>query len=215
MKNIVLIGASGFVGSAIRKEALRRGLHVKAVVRNIEGLQPDENIEYIQVNIMETTKLAEVLKGADAVISAYNPGWSNPNIYHDTLKGYHSILDAVKQSGVKRFQMVGGAGTLYVSPGVTLLDSGEVPEKIRPGVESLGLVLTDILAKEKDIDWVFFSPAANLADGQRTGSYRLGHDDMITGKDGESEISVQDYAKAMIDELESPQHHRQRFTIGY
>jgi len=216
MKNIVLIGASGFVGSAILNEALDRGIHVKAVVRNSKSVEVmNENLEVVEADVMNTSQLSEALKGADAVISAFNPGWSNPNIYDDTLKGYHFIIQAVKNAGVSRFQMVGGAGSLFVEPGLTLIASGEVPEKLRPGVESLAKVYPDYLIPEKALDWVFFSPAANLKPGERTGQYRLGKDDMIVDKNGDSEISVQDYAKAMIDELENPRHHRERFTIGY
>lgn len=216
MKNIVLIGASGFVGSALLNELLNRGFHVKAVVRNPESIKVENlNLEIVQADVMDSKKLAGILKGSDAVVSAYNPGWSNPNIYDDTLKGYRSILDAVKEAGVNRYQMVGGAGSLFISPGVTLISSGQIPEKIFPGVESLAKVLTDYLLPEKELDWVFFSPAADIAPGERTGKYQLGKDDMVVDKDGESRISVQDYAKAMVDELESPKHHRERFTIGY
>lgn len=216
MKNIVLIGATGFVGSAILNEALNRGYRVQAVVRNLEGISiHDKNLGAVQVDVMDTDRLAEVLKGADAVISAYNPGWSNPNIYDDTLKGYSSILKAAKKAGIKRLQIVGGAGSLFIDPGVTLISSGQVPLNIRSGVESLAKVLQDYLIPEKELDWVFFSPAANLKNGHRTGEYRLGKDDMIFDSHGESVISVEDYAMAMIDELENPKHHRERFTIGY
>lgn len=216
MKNIVLIGATGFVGSAILNEALERGFRVQGVVRNLEGINiNNKNFGAIQADVMDTNRLSEIIKGADAVISAYSPGWSNPNIYEDTLKGYSSILEAVKKAGIKRFQIVGGAGSLFISPGVTLISSGQIPLKIRPGVESLAKVLSDYLLPEKELDWVFFSPAANLTSGKRTGEYRLGKDDMVVDSRGESEISVEDYAKAMIDELENPKHHRERFTIGY
>lgn len=216
MKNIALIGATGFVGSAILTEALNRGFHVQGIVRNIEGINiKEKNFGALQADVMDTDRLSELLKGHDAVISAYNPGWSNPNIYEDTLKGYRSILDAVKKAGIQRFQMVGGAGSLFVAPNVTLISSGKIPLKLRPGIESLAKVLTDYLLPEQELDWVFFSPAANLSNGTRTGEYRLGKDDMIFDSRGESEISVEDYAKAMIDELENPQHHRERFTIGY
>jgi len=216
MKNITLIGATGFVGSAIRDEALCRGHKVKGVIRKTDGVVIDnENLVLVQADVMDTDTLAEVLKGSDAVISAYNPGWSNPNIYDDTLKGYRSIIDAVKKAGIERLQVVGGAGSLFISPGVTLISSGQVPAKIRPGVESLAKVLTDYLFPEQELDWVFFSPAGELFPGERTGNYTLGKDDMIVDKNGDSRISVQDYAKAMIDELENPRHHRERFTIGY
>lgn len=216
MKNIALIGATGFVGSAIREEALKRGHNVKGIIRNPDGVVVENpNLVLVEADVMDTETLAEVLKGSDAVISAFNPGWKNPNIYEDTLRGYHSIIEAVKKADIKRFQMVGGAGSLYISPGVTLISSGQVPEKLRPGVESLAKVLPDYLIPEKELDWVFFSPAASLVPGELTGEYKMGRDEMIIGQDGESRISVQDYAKAMIDELENPHYHRERFTIGY
>lgn len=216
MKNIVLIGASGFVGSAILKEALERSYNVKAVVRNPENVKVEsKHLQLIKADVTDIKKLAEIVKGSDAIISAYNPGWSNPNIYDDTLKGYKSIIDAAKQAGVSRLQVVGGAGSLLVAPGKTVLQSGVIPDAIKPGVESLAKVLTDYLLPEKQLDWVFFSPAGTIEPGERTGKYRLGKDNLIVDEKGNSKISVEDYAKAMLDELEAPKHHRERFTIGY
>lgn len=216
MNNIVLIGASGFVGSAILKEALERGYHVKAVVRNPENVKVEsKHLQLIKADVTDMKKLAEILKGSDAIISAYNPGWNNPNIYDDTLKGYKSIIEAAKYAGVSRLQIVGGAGSLLVAPGKTVLQSGVIPDAIKPGVESLAKVLTDYLLPEKQLDWVFFSPAGTIEPGERTGKYRLGKDNLIVDEKGNSKISVEDYAKAMLDELEAPKHHRERFTIGY
>lgn len=149
------------------------------------------------------------------MISAFNPGWTNPNIYEETLDVYPRILEGVKKAGVKRLLIVGGAGTLFVAPGLRVVDSGAIPDEIMGGVKSLGEFYLNTLMNEKEIDWVFFSPAGSLEPGERTGNYRLGKDDLIVNDQGESKISVQDYAKAMIDELESPQHHQERFTIGY
>lgn len=216
MKSIALIGATGFVGSTIRDEALSRGHKVKGIIRKTDGVViENDNLVLVQADVMNTGILAEVLEGSDTVISAYNPGWSNPNIYDDTLKGYRSIIQATKDAGINRLQVVGGAGSLFIAKGETLISSRQVPEKIRPAVESLAKVLTDYLFPEQELDWVFFSPAGELFQGERTGRYRLGKDDMIFDKDGKSRISVQDYAKAMIDELENPRHHCERFTIGY
>ncbi len=216
MKNIVLIGASGFVGSVLLKEALDRGYTVKAVVRNPEKVKVEnKHLQLVKADVTDVEKLTEIVKGADAVISAYNPGWSNPNIYDDTLKGYRSIIDAVKNAGVSRLQVVGGAGSLLVAPGKTVLQSGVIPDAIKPGVESLAKVLTDYLIPEKQLDWVFFSPAGTIEPGERTAKYRLGKDNLIVDDKGNSKISVEDYAKAMLDELEAPKHHRERFTIGY
>lgn len=216
MKKIVLIGASGFVGSAILNEALNRDFHVTAVVRNPDKIKiENEHLVVKKADVSSLDEVYEVCKGVDAVISAFNPGWDNPNIYDETIKVYLTIIDGVKKSGVNRFLMVGGAGSLFIAPGLRLVDSGEVPEKLLPGVKALSDFYLNFLKKEKEIDWVFFSPAADMAPGVRTGRYRLGKDDMVVDVVGNSHISVQDYAAAMIDELEKPAHHQERFTIGY
>jgi putative NADH-flavin reductase len=216
MSKIVLIGASGFVGSAILNEVLNRGIQVTAVVRNPESIKiSNADLTVVKADVSDAAKVAEITQGADAVISAYNPGWANPNIYKETLKTYPAILEGVKKAGVKRLLIVGGAGTLFVAPGLRVVDSGVIPAEIMGGVKSLGEFFLNTLTNEKDIDWVFFSPAGILEPGERTGNYRLGKDDLMMNDKGESKISVQDYAKAMIDELENPQHHQERFTIGY
>lgn len=216
MKNVVIIGASGFVGTAIVEEALTRGYQVKGIVRNPEKVTiSNPNLKLIKADIMDAECLTELLKGEESVISAYNPGWTNPEIYDDTLKGYTSILKAAKNAGVKRLLIVGGAGSLYVAPNVRVMDTSTFPQEILPGVKGLAKVLTDFLLPEKDIDWVFFSPAGNIFPGERTAKFRLGKDNLIVDNDGNSNISVQDYAVAMIDELENANHHQERFTIGY
>lgn len=216
MKKIVLIGASGFVGSALLNEVLNREIQVTAVVRNPDRIQvSNPNLKVVKGNVSSVDVVAEICEGADAVISAYNAGWSNPNHYEETLKTYPIILEGVKKASVKRLLIVGGAGTLFVSPGVRVIDSSAIPEEIIGGVKSLGEFYLNTLMNEKEIDWVFFSPAGTIEPGERTGKYRLGKDDLIVDEKGESRISVEDYAKAMIDELENPQHHFERFTIGY
>ena len=129
-----------------------------------------------------------------------------------------AILKEAKRSGVRRLLIVGGAGTLFVKPGVRLVDTGTLPDAWMPGVKSLGEFYLGTLMNEKDIDWVFFSPAGNLGNmgpGVRTGKYRLGKDDMLFDDKGESFISVEDYAVAMIDELEQENHYCERFTAAY
>lgn len=219
MKNVALIGASGFVGNAILDELLNRRYHVTAIVRHASKIKASSpNLEVKEVDVEDTLAMIEVLKGKDAVISAYNPGWSNPNMYEDTLRVYPKILDEVKASGVKRLQIVGGAGSLFVKPGLRLVDTGTLPEAWLPGVKSMAKFFLETLVNEKELDWVFFSPAANLGNltaGVRTGKFRLGKDDLIVDEKGESFISVEDYAMAMVDELEQENHHKERFTIGY
>jgi len=216
MKKTVLIGASGYAGSALLNEALNRGLHVAAVVRDPGKIKvTNPNLTVIKADVSSAETVAEIAKGADAVISAYSPGRNNPDSYEETLKVYPQILEGVKRAGVKRLLIVGGAGTLFVAPGLRVIDSGAISDSIMGGVKSLGEFYLNTLMNEKEIDWVFFSPAGSLEPGERTGSYRIGKDDLIVDDNGASKISVQDYAKAMIDELETPVHHKERFTIGY
>lgn len=216
MKNIVLIGASGFVGSALLKEALHRGHKVTVLVRHPEKIEiKNDNLDVVQADATNPSVLAKWAKGKDAVISAYNPGWTNPNIYKDTIDNYPRIVEGVKQAGVKRLLIVGGAGSLFVKPGLRLMDTGKLPAEIMPGVKGLAEFLFNTLSHEKEVDWVFLSPAANIFPGSRTGSFRTDKDNLIVDEKGESNISVADYAVAMINELEQPAHHRERFTVGY
>ena len=216
MKNVVLIGASGFVGTAILNELLNRGHKVTAIVRDpAKVTASNPNLKVIQADVTDTDVLIEATKGKDAVISAYNPGWKNPNIYEETLKNYPLIVDSVKKAGVERLLIVGGAGTLFYAPGKMVMDADDIPAKLLPGIKSLGEFYLNTLRKENDIDWIFLSPAANMTPGERTGKFRIGKDDLVVGVNGDSNISVEDYAVAMVDELEQKHHHKERFTIGY
>ncbi|MST84340.1 NAD(P)-dependent oxidoreductase [Hallella mizrahii] len=219
MANVVLIGATGFVGSAVLNELLSRGHKVTAVVRNAAKLPKNDNLTAVEEDVANVDAIANIAKGKDAVISAYNPGWNNPQMGKINDENYPKIVEAVKKSGVKRLLIVGGAGTLFVKPGVRVVDTGVIPDAIIDAVRSLGNFYLNYLTKEHDLDWVFFSPAGAFEDadkGKRTGKFRLGKDDLIVDSaTGTSHISVQDYAIAMVDELEKPAHHKERFTIGY
>lgn len=216
MKSVVLIGASGFVGNAILNELLSRGHKVTAVVRNPKKINvTNSKLEIVKTDVSDTNVMVEICKGKEAIISAYNPGWANPDIYEETLRNYPLILEAAKRSGAKRLLCVGGAGTLFCAPGLRVVDSGVIPDAIMGGVKSLGEFYLNTLMNEKTIDWIFFSPAGTLESGKRTGKFRLGKDDLIVDENGISHISVEDYAVAMVDELENPKHHYERFTIGY
>ena len=216
MANVLLIGATGFVGSAVLNELVSRGNKVTTVVRNIEKLAKSDLVNAVKEDVANVDAIAKLAEGKDAIISAYNPGWTNPDIATLITENYPKILEAAKQSGVKRLLIVGGAGTLFCAPGLRVVDSGAIPAEIMGGVRPLGDFYLNTLMNENDIDWVFFSPAGVFdQEGKKTGNYRLGKDDLIVDAEGNSHISVQDYADAMVNELEKPAHHKERFTIGY
>ena len=169
MANVVLIGATGFVGSAVLNELLSRGHKVTAVVRNSAKLPQSDNLTAVEEDVANVDAIANIAKGKDAVISAYNPGWSNPDIKRLIEVNYPKIVEAVKKSGVGRLLIVGGAGTLFVKPGLRVVDSGAIPAEIMDGVRPLGNFYLHYLTKEHDLDWVFFSPAGAFDEkGSRT-----------------------------------------------
>lgn len=215
---IALIGGTGFVGSAILKEALNRGQQVTAVLRHPEKLSiKDKNLKVIPGNVMDTEKLSELIKGNDAVVSAYNPGWSNPDIYNEFLKGSLSIQAAVKKSGIKRLITLGGAGSSYIAPNLQLIDTPEFPAEWKAGALAARDYL-NILRKEDELDWTFVTPAIEMhpgTSGVRKGIYRTGLENPVFDENKKSIISVEDVAVAVVDELEKPKHVRQRFTIAY
>jgi putative NADH-flavin reductase len=214
LMKIAIIGASGFIGSYIRDEALARGHLVTAIVRHPEKITvQNPRLTVVKADILKD-KVDELVKGHDGVISAYNPGWKNPDIYNEQIEGYKRIISGVKKSGIKRLLVVGGAGSLEVAPGLQVLDTASFSEQVKKGVLATREVLY-MLKKEKELEWTFFSPAASIAPGERTGHYRVGKDQLLKNKEGESKISTQDYAVAMLDELEHPQHIRERFTVAY
>lgn len=213
--NVLLIGATGFVGSAILNELVARGHNVTAVARNAAKVTASEKVTAVEEDVANVEAIAKLAEDKDAIISAYNPGWANPKIAELIPENYPKILEAARLSG-KRLLIVGGAGTLFCAPGLRVVDSGAIPEAIMGGVRPLGDFYLNVLMNEKEVDWTFFSPAGAFDEkGERTGKFRLGKDDLIVDANGQSHISVQDYAVAMVDELEKPAHSRERFTIGY
>jgi len=212
-----LIGASGFVGTAILEELLNRGHEVTAIVRSPEKIKIDNNNLFVKgVDVNDTLALIETLKGSDAVISAYNSGWTNPNLYHDFIAGSEAIQKAVKASGVDRLIVVGGAGSLEID-GKQLVDGPDFPADYKAGATAARDYLTS-LKQEEDLQWSFFSPAIEMHPGittGRTGKYRLGTNSPVFNEDGRSTLSVQDLAMVIVDELENNKHPRQRFTAGY
>jgi len=211
--NIVLIGASGYIGSALLDEALARGHLVTALVGHPEKLTARPGLTALQTDALDTAALAGRLRGYDAVISAFS-GHAQAEVYDYYMRGMRSIIDAAKAAGVPCLLVVGGAASLEVAPGVQLLDTPEFPAEWKATAAGARAAL-DLLRAEPTLDWTFLSPSAYLEPGTRTGQFRLGGDQLLVGADGQSRISLQDYAAAMIDELEKPAHSRKRFTVGY
>lgn len=207
---IVLYGATGRAGGRIAKELLSRGHQVTAVARDIGKLEPAPGLTWKQDDLSDVDKTASVIKGADALVSAYAPPHENTDELVEVTK---REVAAVKKSGVPRFLMVGGSGGLAVAPGVTLINSGYLPADWLPIANSH--LKTFRFLQTSDIDWTYMAPAAYFDPGERTGKFRLGTDDLISDEKGESRISMEDYAIALVDELEKPAHHKQRFTVGY
>lgn len=211
---VAIVGASGQIGAFIRDEALARGHKVTAIVRNPEKIAVrNPRLKVMKGDVLKD-KVDELVKGHESLISAYNPGWGNPDIYDEQIRGYKAIISGVKRSGIRRLLVVGGAGTLEVAPGVLVLDKTNFPEQVKGGVLATGETLY-MLRREKELEWTFLSPPASIAPGERTGHYRVGKDQLLKNEKGESRISTQDYAVAMLDELENPQHVRERFTVAY
>ncbi|MFD1257614.1 NAD(P)-dependent oxidoreductase [Mucilaginibacter terrae] len=215
MMKLAIIGATGFVGPKVVEEALNRGYEVTAFARKPEKLDiENERLIKQSVDVCDTEILATLLVGHDAVISTFNAGWTNPNLYNDFLKGCKSIQAATKQAGIKRYITVGGAGSLEIKPDVQLVDTPDFPAAYKPGATAARDYLNE-LRMENELDWTFLSPAINLHPGQRTGIFRLGTNQPVFNEAGENDISVEDLVVALIDELEKGQFIKQRFTLGY
>ena len=211
--NIVLIGATGFIGTALLNEALNRGHAVTALATRPEKLEARERLQAHKTDVMDVSALTAQLAGADAVLSAFS-GHAQGDVQAYYLAGVRNIIAAVKEARAPRLLVVGGAGSLEVAPGVQLLDTPGFPEAYRASAEGARQAL-NLLRGEASLDWTMLSPAAMISPGQRSGVFRLGGDQLLADAAGNSAISVEDYAVAMIDELEQPAHSRQRFTLAY
>jgi uncharacterized protein len=209
---VVLYGATGKSGRVILKELVDRGHTVIAAARTPEKVQKFMNLSVVQDDLTDPTKTAGILKeaAADAVVSAYGPP---PDDAAQLIAATDCLIAGIKKSGGSRLIVVGGAGSLFVAPGVTLRNSGHVPKEWIPIVDAH--IETFRRLRESGIDWTYLSPAAFFQPGERTGKFRLGKDELIADANGTSRISFEDYAIALVDELEDPKHHRERFTIGY
>ncbi|TCM21597.1 hypothetical protein EDF56_101264 [Novosphingobium sp. PhB165] len=200
---IAVLGASGRAGSEIAKEAARRGHQVLAIARNPEKIPAIDGVTAKAADASDSDALAALIAGNDAVISA---------LHFDVTA--EALLAAVRKAGVPRLLITGGAASLEVAPGVRVIDDPEFPEAWK-GAAMGGIAFLDVLRQTKDVDWTFFSPAALIFEGPRTGSYRPGTDQLVTDDAGESKISFADFAVAMVDELEAHRHSRARFTAAY
>jgi uncharacterized protein len=213
-----LIGTTGFVGKAILIELLDRDHFVTAIARHPEKLGIHHpSLTTKAGNMLDTQQVVALVKGHDAVISAYNPGWTNPRIYEQYLEGAQAIQAGVKMAGVKRLLVIGGAGSLEIKPGMQLVDTPEFPAQFKAGASGARDYLA-IIKKETELEWTYFSPAILMnpgTSGTRKGVYRTGLDQPVFDNNGKSVLSVEDLAVAVVDELEHPKHIRQRFTAGY
>lgn len=203
MAKIALVGASGNIGARVLDEALSRGHTVTGIVRNPEKLAARAGLSVVKADINEPGSAAEAIRGADVLVVSIR--WSD---------NAAQVLATARLAGVKRLLVVVGAGSLETSPGVRVLDMPDFPAAWRPGSEAAARAL-QTFRDEKAIDWVAFSPSQNIGPGERTGKFRIGGDQLLRDANGESKISREDFAVAIVDEIETQQRHRQRVTVGY
>lgn len=205
MTHIALLGITGRAGSRIATELLQRGHTLTGIARNVSKATARPGLTLKAADATDANALAEILQGHDLVVSStpFVGGIDAP-----------TLIAAAKQAGVKRVIVVGGAGSLEVAPGVALIDTPEFPA-IYKAEASGGRAFLQALRTERELDWIFISPSAFFEPGPRTGRFRLGGDQLLVDADGKSHISMEDYAIALADEIETPRHARTRFTVGY
>ena len=215
--NLAVIGATGYVGDAVVRELAARGHNITAFARNPAKVLAAANVRAVAADVTAADFAAQLV-GFDAVVSAFNPGWTNLNIGRDFRDGYAAILAAAKSAGVPYLLIVGGAGSLYIAPGVQVIDTPDFPKEIYDGANAARDLLTELRGRN-DLNWAFISPPICLgADGghseDRTGKYRLGGDDALMDGDAPADISVADLAIAIADDVEQKAHLHQRFTVA-
>jgi len=214
---IALIGPTGFVGAAVLATLLQRGHQVTALVRDAARLAAQPGLAVTVADAYDHGAIASAVRGHDAVISAFNPGWNDPALYDNFLRGFEAIVRGVEASGVRRLLVVGGAGSLFVAPGVQLIDTPQfldhVPPNVVPGARAARDALSALRANTS-LDWTYLSPPAMLGQGEPAGSYRLGSEDLLMDGAQPAGIAVPDLALAIVDEIEQPRHLRARFTVA-
>jgi putative NADH-flavin reductase len=214
---VVVLAATGQIGRTVLSELISRGHQVTAVARSPDKLP--KSINRVGDDLSSADRIAEIITGADAVVSAFGPSKDDPRFftdvsYTDQLPNVtERVIAAVRKAGVNRLIVAGGCGSLEFSPGVTVIKSGHWPEKLVPIATSHVKAFAALRAS--DINWTYFSPPLSIQPGVRTGKFRLGGDSLIKDEDGKSQISFEDYAIALVDELEKPKHERSRFTAAY
>jgi putative NADH-flavin reductase len=208
---IVLFGASGTIGQRILAEAVGRGHQVTAVVRVPSRLPARDGVVAERGDVLDAQSVAQRVDDADAVVSAVSP---DAGKIEQVAASFHALIAGLKQAGVKRLLVVGGAGSLEVAPGLQLVDAPDFPSAWKP-VASAHRDALALLREERDLDWTYLSPAAMIQPGERTGVFRRGGDTLVTDANGESRISAEDFAIALVEELERPEHVRRRFTVAY
>ncbi|TBW34391.1 NAD-dependent epimerase/dehydratase family protein [Siculibacillus lacustris] len=219
---IALVGPTGFAGTAILAEALARGHAVTALARDPAKLAPRAGLTVVRADAYDAASVAAAVAGVDAVISAFNPGWSDPEIHDHFLQGARAIDAGTAAAGVKRLLVIGGAGSLYVAPGVQLIDTEHFPKAFFAGADAARKLLAAYLAGEigAGLDWTFLSPPVMFgphsadAAAPRTGKYRLGSEAPLMDGPVPAGISAADLAVAILDEIETPKHVRTRFTVA-
>ena len=204
MSKIAIIGATGRAGSQLLEEALRRGHSVTAIARDTSKIGQRNGVVSQNVDALDAVALQAAIEGHDVVISA---------AHFSTLPA-SAVIGPVKKAGVKRLLVVGGAGSLLLPDGTRVIDSKGFPEEYKAEAGA-GAEFLEHLRQEQDLDWTFLSPSAEFVEGERTGKFRIGKDDLLVSSEGRSWITFSDYAITMLDEIESPRHSRQRFTVGY
>lgn len=204
MSKIAILGGTGNVGRRLIAEALRRGHSVTVIARKPVSDLP-VGVAFVQGDVLaDPAALGAALHGQDVLVST---------VRFTEVEAAH-VLAVARAAGIRRLLVVGGAGSLLVGPGVRLIDTPQFPEAYKPEA-SAGARFLDDLRGVQDIDWSFLSPAAMFGPGERTGHFRLGGDDFFTDADGKSTVSYEDYAVALLDEVEQPAHSRQRFSVAY
>ncbi len=205
MSHVAVIGITGNAGSRIANELLARGHQVTGIARDPSRASARPGLRLVAADATRIDALVPLLSQHDAVISATR--------FADGIDA-GTLLAAARAAGVPRVLVVGGAGSLDVAPGVALIDTPQFPDAYKPEAAA-GRVFLQALRAEQTLDWTFLSPSALFAPGERTGRFRLGGDQLLADAEGNSHISMEDYAIAMVDELEQPRHTRRRFTVGY